>query len=431
MANKEHRFGAPFRGVIFRKTYPSLEEIEQRAKEIFFPVYGPSIYREGKKQFDFPRGGWLKLRALEDDKHVYKYIGHQFTDIAFDELTMWATSFAYNYMVSRNRSAAASGIPCQVLSASNPGGPGHHWVKQRFLMREGAPHMKHPPLEPQVVQMTSGRRTRVFIPAKLKDNLILMKNDPGYIDRLESQADPNIRRALMEGDWDILAGAALPELRQDVHLIKNVTPPPGADTWVACDWGYTKPFSVGFFFRNFDGDVIQWAELYGAGKKEGEGTGESPQRVWEKVQSLEMEFGVRGTRERWLDGQHFNPEPGSPSIAQLLGGETAGWRPWSKGPGSRQAKKMRLHEFLKVVNGKARLVFCERCVHTWRTLVAVPVDHKNPEDVDTDSEDHAFDMVCGAMMKDIKSKDEMNRIMASRRAVQAIGYGPVGGRGGW
>ncbi|MBK9496745.1 MAG: hypothetical protein IPO08_20030 [Xanthomonadales bacterium] len=429
MAQKEAAWGAPFRGVIFRKTYPSLEEIETRCKEIFYPVYGSSIYRVGDKRFDFPRGGTLKLRALEDDNDVYRYIGHQFTDVAFDELTMWATDFAYNYMVSRNRSAA--GVPCQVVSASNPGGPGHHWVKKHFLMKDGS-HIKQPPFEPQytVNPRTGGVRTRVFIPAKLADNRIMMINDPGYEDRLESLSDPNIRRALRDGDWDIIAGAALPELRQEIHVIRNVTPPPGVETWCACDWGFSKPYSIGWFFRNFDGDVIMWHEMYGAGKKPNEGTQESPAIVWEKMRGIEQEFGVK-VRERWLDAQHFNAEPGSPSIAEMMGGSVANWQPWSKGQGSRVAKKMKIHEFLKVVNGKSRLVFCERCVHTWRTLALLQVDPKNVEDVDTKAEDHAFDMLGGALMKDVKTKDEQERTAQQRRAQSNLEYGPVGGNGGW
>ena len=429
MHQKAHLYKGNFRGVLFRKTYPSLEELEIRALEIFSPLYGHNCYRVGLKQFDFPSGGFLKLRSLDEDKDVFKYIGHQFTDIGFDELTMWATPFCYNYMVSRNRSAA--GVPCQVVSASNPGGPGHHWVKQRFLMKEGS-YLKQPPLEPQVTTnpRTGNTRTRVFIPAKLDDNRILVTNDPGYVDRLESLTDPNIRRALRDGDWDILAGAALPELREDVHVIENVMPPPGVDVWCACDWGYSKPYSIGWFFRNFDGDAIMFMEMYGAGRNPGEGTRESPDRVWEKMRSLEHEFGLK-IKERWLDAQHFNPEPGSPSIAEMMGGDIAGWRPWAKGQGYRYTKKVRLHEFLQVVNGKSRLVFCKRCVHTWRTLVALPVNPRNPEDVDTDAEDHSYDMVTGALQKDIKTKDELQRIEEKRRAQSQAQWGPQGGRGGW
>lgn len=428
MAKKEHLYGAAFRGVIFRKTYPSLEELEVRAKEIFFPVYGPGVWYAGRNQFLFPRGGMLKLRAMEADADRFRYIGHQYTDIGFDELTMWASDVCYNYLLSRNRSAA--GVPCQVVSASNPGGPGHHWVKQRFLLKAGT-YLRQPPLEPQreLIPRTGRYRTRIFIPARLEDNQVLMSQDPGYEDRLESMADPNIRRALRDGDWDILAGAAFPELRQEVHVIRNVTPPPGVDHWCSCDWGYSKPYAVGWFFRNFDGDVVQWMELYGAGPQPGQGTRESPEQVWEKIRSIEQEFGVK-VKERWLDAQHFSPEPGSPSIAQMMGGDVAGWRPWAKGEGSRWTKKMKIHEFLKVVNGKSRLVFCERCVHTWRTMTALPLDPRDPEKYDTDAEDHCADMIGGALQKDVKTKDEMERIQSARRAQRSHENGPDV-RGGW
>jgi hypothetical protein len=427
-AQREQAYGANYRGIIFRRSYPQLEEIESRALELFTPIYGSGIYRAGRKQFDFPSGGTLKLRSIEDDKDVYKYIGHQYTDINWDELTMWPNDFAFNYLMSRLRSAA--GVPCRVRAATNPGGPGHHWVKRMFLKKEDG-FTDQPRFEPQTVVGRSGSMLRkVFIPAKLSDNKVLMKNDPAYADRLDAIADPNIRRALRDGDWDILAGAALPELRGEVHLIRNVTPPPGVDTWCSCDWGYTKPYSVGFFFRNYDGCVVQWAELYGMGSKENEGNRESPARVMEKILHLEKEFGVI-CHERWLDAQHFNPEPGSPSIADMLGGAQLGWRPWAKGPGSRQARKTKLHEFLAVINGASRFVMCERCVHTWRTLVSLPLDPRNPEDVDTDAEDHCYDMVCGGLMKDVKTKAEMDRIVSNRRVAAQVEFGPPGSMGGW
>ena len=193
------RYGSAWQGVIFRRSYPMLEEIERRSLEIFGSAYGASCYSVGNKWWTFPNGARLKLRFMDQDKDVYTHQGQQYAWVGFDELTQWPSDWCYTYLFTRLRSP--SGAPTYFRATSNPGGVGHQWVKDRFKIGVV------PPLTVIDDVSDSGHvHKRVFIPAKVQDNLVLMQNDPLYVDRLDQVSDPILRRALKDGDWIFLRG---------------------------------------------------------------------------------------------------------------------------------------------------------------------------------------------------------------------------------
>ena len=419
------QYGRAWRGVVFRRSYKQLEELERRAIEIYAPIYGIESFKRGNDEWIFPNGASLKFRAMVERDDVYKYQGHQYNYIAFDELTQWPDDWWYEYLSSRLRSP--EGVPCQMLSASNPGGVGHNWVKSRFLEHDDGTYLE--PLNPKYIKMPSGRvKTLLFIPAKLEDNKILIENDPGYIDRLESLGDPELVRALRHGDWDVLGGDALPQLRRQNHVIKNVWPKPGDHVWRAFDWGSFKPYAGLWAFRNVRSQIVVFTEMYGCGPKPNTGLNRAAEDVWEDIQDLEREHKLR-VKEAYLDPQCWEKDPGMPSIFDQLGGMGGCWRPWAKGPGSRVNQKAEIDKYLKIVNGEPRLVFCERCVHTWRTLTTLPRDSKNPEDVDSAAEDHLYDALRGIVCKNIPTQAQWKRMLANRRKSHEEVYGTA--RGAW
>ena len=166
------QYGSDHRGILFRRSYPELEELILRSHELYRPL--GATWNKQERQWTFPTGATLKMRFLSTDMDVYNYQGHQYTWVGWDELTNWASDFCYVYMISRNRSAA--GVPCYIRSAGNPGGVGHAWVKRRFIDVCASE---------TIFYDEETERTRVFIPAKLEDNQILVKNDPGYEKRLD------------------------------------------------------------------------------------------------------------------------------------------------------------------------------------------------------------------------------------------------------
>ena len=73
--------------------------------------------------------------------------------------------------------AQYKGLFPRILAGSNPGGIGHHWVKETFVDRGQYNLCK--------VVNDEGGMLRQFIPAKMQDNPSLTENDPDYVKKLE------------------------------------------------------------------------------------------------------------------------------------------------------------------------------------------------------------------------------------------------------
>lgn len=206
-----------YRAVIARRTVPELEGTDGII-ERSFAMYQPlgARYLISKKRWVFPSGARIGFIHCESEADVRNFGGWQFQFLGIDELTTF-TKTIYEFLIGRLRSTA--GIPCVVRSTSNPGGPGHSWVLERFrwwLYRSGMreDEFSGPYLDPSepawilrdpdtgkdslVAAGTPHATRRVFIPARLSDNPHLANTD--YGDRLR-MLDPLTRRQLKEGDW--------------------------------------------------------------------------------------------------------------------------------------------------------------------------------------------------------------------------------------
>ncbi|GGA00377.1 hypothetical protein GCM10011408_21620 [Dyella caseinilytica] len=181
------------RGVIFRRTTPQLEEIIQRSKELFPPL--GAKWLAGIKTWVFPDGSRLKMRWLERDEDADNYQGHQYTWIGVDEIGIFPNPDPIDKLRATLRSPW--GIPCVMRATANPGGVGHQWLKERYVL----------PAKPMTPFYDAFREVwRVFIPSKLSDNKKLLENDPTYISRLKSAGPEWLVRAWLHGDWDASAG---------------------------------------------------------------------------------------------------------------------------------------------------------------------------------------------------------------------------------
>lgn len=181
------------RGIIFRRTTPQLEEIIQRSKEMFPPLGAHWV--AGTKTWIFPCGSRLKLRWLERDEDADHYQGHQYTWEGWDELGNWPNPDPIDKLRACLRSP--HGVPCVSRGSANPGGVGHQWLKERYIL----------PAKPLTPFFDAERRVhRVFIPSRVTDNQKLLQADPTYIDRLKSSGPPWLVQAWLYGDWDASAG---------------------------------------------------------------------------------------------------------------------------------------------------------------------------------------------------------------------------------
>ncbi len=168
-----------YAAIIFRRTYADLSlpgALMDRASDWLSPT--DARWKDTEKTWEFPSGASLTFGYMEHEKDKYRYQSSEFQFVGFDELTQFNES-PYRYMFSRLRRLAGSEIPLRMRAASNPGGEGHDWVKQRFLI-EGF------------------ENGRPFIPAKLEDNPHLDREQ--YLKAL-AKLDPVTREQLLNGDW--------------------------------------------------------------------------------------------------------------------------------------------------------------------------------------------------------------------------------------
>ena len=196
------------RQLILRRTYPELEKSLIRVAQSIFPR---EVFRYNSSKYcgEFTNGSILDFGHCHLDDDVYKYQSAEYDVIRFDELTHFS-EFMYLYLQSRVR--GANDYPKCVKSTTNPGGVGHAWVKARFIDNA----------EPDTC-----KNGRIFLPARISDNLFLMRSDPDYIKRLKNLPKRE-RRALLDGDWDIFEGQYFTEWSRKCHVVAPFEIP---DTW--------------------------------------------------------------------------------------------------------------------------------------------------------------------------------------------------------
>ena len=372
-----------WRGILFRRTYKELEELIIRAKELYTPL--GAHYHKTENVFTFPTGSFLRLRYLERDEDVGSYQGHQYTWVGFDELGNYPTDYCYLYMISRLRSAA--GLKCYMRATGNPGGVGHSWIKMRFI--DGR--------KPNTIYTDEMGRTRCFIPSLLDDNRILMKNDPEYEKNL-TLLPRYLYEALRRGNWDIVAGAAFEEFRREEHVIKPFALESGQwFKFCAMDWGYAKPFSIGWWAVNSEGRMIRYRELYGCEKGEAnKGVKKSASEVAKEAYALSV---AEGVTVMVADPAVWSKTDKEASIAEKF--EAAGWK-MIKANNERINGKMQLHQLLKTKgeDEKPMLLVFDTCFDFIRTIPLLLPSKAHPEDIDTAMEDHIYDETRYAIMSE-------------------------------
>lgn len=181
------RYGSHARGIIFRRSMAELDEVKTRMFEVYMPV--GATFKASDRAFTMPGGAHLRLRYLEADEDAARYQGHGYTWMAFDEAGNWPRPKPLDMLRACLRSV--HGVPPRLILTGNPGGPGHDWLKERYI----------DPARPRTVFQAPDGTMRVFIPSRLTDNAILMGKDPGYMDRLRASGPSWLVKAWLEGDW--------------------------------------------------------------------------------------------------------------------------------------------------------------------------------------------------------------------------------------
>ncbi len=171
-AMRSEIYGKHCKGLFVRRSMPELDEVIGRSQEIYTPL--GATWKAQKSSWIMPNGAMLRLRSLERDADAGKYQGHSYTDVYIDEGGNFPDPAPIDKLNATLRNP--HGIPATFNISANPGGPGHEWIKKRYIDPCFAG------MTP-VTDETTGAQ-RIYIPSKLQDNRLLMDGDPGYIARL-------------------------------------------------------------------------------------------------------------------------------------------------------------------------------------------------------------------------------------------------------
>lgn len=378
-------YGVNAIGLMLRRTRTELIETIERSRAIYTPLGW--TFHEQDKMWRAPNGARLRFAYLERDADAEGYQGHSYTRIYVEEIGNFASDRPILKLMATLRSGA--GVPVGFRATGNPGGPGHQWVKARYI--------DPAPMGWRVIKDALSGLERVYIPSRVADNHYLGED---YVQRLKASGSDTLVRAWLDGDWSVIDGAFF-----DQWSPRNVVRPfeIPAD-WLRIrsgDWGFARPFSIGWWAVAGDdyqapeitiprGSLVRYREWYGCTGKPNEGVRLNAEEVADGIALRERNekigFAV-------MDPAAF-AQDGGPSIAERMydrgvqfvradnarvgrSGALGGW------------DMMRAR--IKGEDGTPRLFVFETCKDFIRTVPALQHDPMRPEDIDTESEDHIGD----------------------------------------
>jgi hypothetical protein len=360
----------------FRRTYGELDEsLLAELAQISYAVEVGARWNSAKHELSFPNGSLIMYRYAESVQDATRRQGGQYQKLTFDELTLTPPDVVA-FLKSRIRSGRRDIPVLGVRSGSNPGGVGHGDVKKRYIDATDYG---------QNVIVDKRKRTVRFIPSKLHDNPHL---NPEYIDDL-NELPEEMRRAFVEGNWDVFAGQFFAEFDRDLHAVDPFPIPPEWKRYAGIDYGYAAPYCTLWGAADRDGRIWVYRELYEKGVVEAD----------QAAQIKAAEAGDTATSRRFADPAMWAKTGSAPSPAQAY---EAGGVSIEKAVNDRAPGWSRLRGYL--APGPAcglhreqgyeecpKLHITTACLNLLRTLPTMPFDRKQPEDLDTHAEDHAVD----------------------------------------
>lgn len=387
-------FFAGIKILITRKTYREL--LNNHIAPLLLILNGIAVYNKSDKCFTFENGSTIWFGYCAHDKDLGQYQGAEYDVWFADE----AGQFLEKWLVEIDACVrGANNFPKRTYYTLNPGGPSHGYFKRLFIERRFTED-EHP-------------EDYAFVQALVQDNTALMELQPEYKRSLE-KLPAKLRKAWLEGDWNIFEGQFFEDFIDDPQHYKDRTYTHvidpfeiGADWKIyrSFDWGYAKPFSCGWWAVDHDGIVYRILEFYGCNGTPNEGMKWTPNKVFSEIQKIEREH-------RWLAGKKIYGVA-DPAIWDAETGESIAEVAekyqvyFEKGDHKRIPGWMQVHYRLAFDdNGRPEMYIFSNCKAFIRTMPLLQYDEHKPEDLDTDGEDHVADEVRYFLMtRPIKPKE--------------------------
>lgn len=360
--------------MIVRRTYSELRA--NHITELCRLTADIAEYSESKKELHFENGSVLRFAACRNVADLDKFQGLEADVVFIDEATQFTRE-----MFDRIR-ACVRGVnshPKRIYLTCNPGGVGHQWVKELFIDKKENEKDYH------------------FIKSLVTDNKILLESDPEYINKLRA-LPAKLRRAWLDGDWNIFEGQFFEEFRDDpahygdrlfTHVIEPFEIPRDWVIYRSFDFGYSRPFSCDWWAIDYEGRAYLILQLYGC-TDPNVGIKWPPDKIFSEIHRIESEH-------RWLRGKQIFGVA-DPSIWDASRGEAIieaadrNFVFFQPGDNKRLPGWMQIHYRMAFDSGgKPMVYFFNTCRHAIRTIPLLNYSESSPEDLDTSQEDHFAD----------------------------------------
>lgn len=448
-------------GLCVRRERVQLTELIERSKRLYKPL-GAS-FNEQDKMWRFPNGARLRFAYLENDSDAENYQGHNYSRVYVEEMGTFPNPEPIFKLMATLRPTSpkmSADIP-RFRATGNPGGPGHLWIKKRYI--DNAPFgmevmdsiFKNPFTGEQVV------KKRIFIPSKIQDNKYT--NTSEYIGNLYLSGSEQLVKAWLLGDWNVTLGAFFQEWNTTKHVIKTFDVPRHWTRFMSMDMGSAYPFSIGWWcivptefdsyldkeFYNIHeerviipkGSIIRYREWYGS-----QANHLSPDKQ-NDAQNLNNK-GIKLTCEEIAAGINLreNKEPLNDNGYARIGYRVADPKMFVHDGGPSNAERfacppyrvnlMRADNKRTGTNGtmggwdmvrqrlkgdglNPTMYFMDVCRDAIRTMPALQHDPLHLEDADHEGEDHACDEVRYACMSrpsiiDYNNTDSIRKIFKAK-----------------
>lgn len=387
------RYGKNAIGLMVRRSRVELTETFERARALFTPI--GAQFTTVPMRCVMPGGARLTFAYLERDSDAESYQGHSYTRVYVEEAGNFPSPAPILKLFATLRSGA--GVPCRIRLTGNPGGPGHQWVRARYI--DPAPRGW------QVIRDDETGLDRVYIPSRVGDNRHLGDD---YVARLKASGAPELVRAWLDGDWAVIAGAFFSEFETARHVVAARQLPPTWARFRAMDWGFAKPFSVGWYAVS-DGELpafprgalIRYREWYGSNGQPNVGVRKTAEEVADEIKRREAGDLPGGRQMLGVADPAMFAEDGGPSIAERMQRRGVLMRPADNKRVPNHGAMGGWDQVRARLRGdgeKPALFIFDTCRDLIRTLPVLQHDPARPEDLDTDGEDHAADELRYACM---------------------------------
>ena len=364
----------------FRRTFPELEHsvLRQLARIGYASALGAK-WRADKYELRLPGNSILTFSHAKDLKEATAFLSAEINLLLLDERTTMPPDVV-DMLYTRVRTGVP-GVPVLgIRSATNPGSAGHSRIVTDYIDATGHG-------EREIIDANS--RRRVFIQSRIGDTPQLgadyLKNLAGLPEKL--------RKAYLDGDWSVFAGQAFSEWRYDRHVIQPFTIPDMWQRFNGIDGGFRAPWCTLWAAEDPDHRVWFYRERYAAE------VGETEQAK----QILAAEADGEHVAVRWADSSLWSVTGEGLASAVIYAENGVHLTPATKGPGSRVTRVRRTRTYLSEAPACAHhralgwdtcplMHVFPQCENLIRTLPTLPFAARgDPEDVDTDAEDHAYD----------------------------------------